>query len=46
MVQVGVDTENGHNKPNRILIWLILGGWFVLELAVISFVLTELARIA
>jgi hypothetical protein len=44
MVQIGIDDHNG--KPKRWLVLCILGGWFALELAVITFVVLECLRVS
>jgi hypothetical protein len=43
---VQINPANGHDPVNRWLTRLILIGWFVLELAVIAFVISEIIRLS
>jgi len=43
---VQLDVENGKDRFNRILVRMILIGWFTLQLAIIAFVIAETIRIA
>lgn len=43
---VQIDLGNGRDPFNKVLVRMILVGWFLLQLAVLAFVITETIRVA